>query len=185
MTTALAALGELQDRYASCAVEPPSPQEPEALWVGVLLGIAGVRLLVAVTDLEAIIETPVVTRVPGTRPWVLGIAAHQGGLLPLFCGDELFERRVQGGRIREYCMVIKQPGYRFGITLSKVERTLKLPLRARVDDCPAEDEFAACCSGGFHHEDQFLGILDIGKLVIDRSLSDVAADAGQPSEDRQ
>ncbi|QIB65640.1 chemotaxis protein CheW [Kineobactrum salinum] len=97
MTTALKALGELQERYARCAVELPSPPAPEALWVGVLLEIAGVRLLVAVTDLEAIIETPVTTRVPGTRPWVLGIAAHQGGLLPVFCGDGLFEQRLQGG----------------------------------------------------------------------------------------
>ncbi|QIB65641.1 hypothetical protein [Kineobactrum salinum] len=82
-------------------------------------------------------------------------------------------------------MVINQPGYHFAITLGKVERTVKLPLRTRLNEYPVEDEFAACCSGGFHYEEQFLGILDIGKLVINRSLSDVAADAGQPGEERQ
>lgn len=185
MATAWGALEELRDRFADAAEPPPSavPAAP-AQWLGVSLAVAGTRLLVAVTDLDAIIETPLVTRVPGTRPWVLGIAAHQGGLLPLFCGDELFGQRPQGGRMRDYCMVIKQPGYYFGITLSKVEGTVKLPLRGRIEQYSEADGLAACCTGAFHYEDQLLGVLDIGKLVADRNLADVATYSRLSSEDR-
>ena len=44
-------------------------------WVGTLVGVAGVSLLIGAGEIEEVIETPPVTSVPGTKPWVLGVAA--------------------------------------------------------------------------------------------------------------
>ena len=73
------------------------------------MGIAGVPLLIGAGELEEIIETPEMTAIPGTKDWVIGVAAYKGGLLPVFSGDVLFRGRPYTGRAREYCIVIRRP----------------------------------------------------------------------------
>lgn len=144
-------------------------------WTGTALAIAGVPLLVGEGEIDEIIETPTVTPIPGTKTWVMGVASHMGGLLPIISGDAFFRRRPYAGRIRDYCMVIRRPGFFFGMTLSDVERDVKFPLEERDMECPVEQDFADFALGGFHYGDRFLAILDVDKLVAHSDLSNAAA----------
>ena len=183
MTAAFAALTALQARFASEDFAlPPGPPEPE-YWRGALVGIAGMPLLVPSADIDAVIAVPALTAIPGTRNWVLGIASHHGGLLPIYCGDNLFGQRLPPGRRREYCLVIKRPGFHAGITLSRVEGNIKLPMAQREPECPLGGPLAACCIGGFRQGERFLGLLDISRLVTDGALSDTAARSVALAED--
>lgn len=183
MTVAFAALTDLQQKFALESVGLPVPLPAVDLWQGVLLGIADVPLLVVTADIDAIVATPPVVRIPGSKTWVLGMATHQGGLLPIICSDSLFYQRPYTGRKREYCMVIKRPGFHFALTLSTLERTVSLPLAQRDMQHPVVESFAPYCAGGFIRGDQFLPILDINKLVADRALSDTAANSEHRAED--
>ncbi|MEQ9462814.1 MAG: chemotaxis protein CheW [Haliea sp.] len=183
MTAAYAALTSLQARYAGAASSMPAVLPDPEYWRGALLGIAGVPLLVAAGDIEAVIAVPPLTQIPGTRNWVLGIASHQGGLLPVYCGDSLFGQRLPPGRRREYCLVVNRPGCRVGITLSRVEGNIKLLADQHDPDTPIEGPLAACCTGGFWQGARFLGLLDIGQLVTDGALSDTAARPDAVAED--
>jgi len=175
MTAAFTALTALQMRYASTgsAVLPVLPR-PE-YWHGALVGIAGVPVLVSPADIEAVIAVPTLTPIPGTRNWVLGIASHHGGLLPIYCGDSLFGQRLPPGRKREYCLVIKRPGLHVGITLSRVEGNVRLPVEQRDPEKRLDGPLAVCCDGGFWQDERFLGLLDISRLLVNGSLSDTAA----------
>ncbi len=183
MTAAFVALTALQTRYAKAgsALPPPLP-EPE-YWRGAVVGIAGVPLLVAAADIEAVIAVPNLTSIPGTRIWVLGIASHHGGLLPIYCGDSLFGQRLPPGRRREYCLVIRRPGLYVGITLSRVEGNIKLPVEQRERETHIDGPLASCCDGGFWQGERFLGLLDIGRLITDGALSDTAARPDANAED--
>ncbi|MDO8860087.1 chemotaxis protein CheW [Haliea sp. E1-2-M8] len=183
MTAAFAALTALQNRYAStgCGL-PPALPDPE-YWRGGVVGIAGVPLLVAARDIEAVIAVPVLTPIPGTRNWVLGIASHHGGLLPVCCGDSLFGQPLPPGRRREYCLVIKRPGLYVGITLSRVEGNIKLPMAQRATETRIEGPLAACCDGGFWQGERFLGLLDSSRLATVGALSDTAARPEAIAED--
>jgi twitching motility protein PilI len=143
--------------------------------VGTSLGIAGVPLLVSEGELEEIIETPRVTAIPGTKPWVMGVAAHKGGLLPILSGDVLFRHKPYTGRVRDYCMVVRRPGMYFGMTLSQVQRDLRFAKEDRLMDHPVDPDFAEFSLGGFMHGDEFLAVLDIDKLVADEEISNAAA----------
>ena len=55
-----------------------------------------------------------------------GVAAYKGAL-PIISGDVLFRHRPYAGRVRDFCMVIPQTRFYFGITLSDVERDVKFP----------------------------------------------------------
>lgn len=183
MTAAFAALMDLQTRYASAgSALPPLAPEPE-YWRGALVGIAGTPLLVTVGAMEAVIAVPVLTPIPGTRNWVLGIASHHGELLPVYCGDSLFGQRLSPGRRREYCLVIKRPGFHAGITLSRVEGNITLLAELRDPETRMDGRLAACCDGGFWQGERFLGLLDVSRLATDSALSDTAARPEAIAED--
>lgn len=172
---ALQSLDALERRYRDNAVgSPPLPSLPMT-WAGTSVSIAGVPLLIGAGEIEEIVETPAVTAIPGTKPWVMGVASHMGGLLPIISGDVFFRGRPYAGRLRDFCMVIRRPGFHFGITLSGVERDRKFQLEQRDMEQAVDADFAEFTLGGFHSGDRFLAILDIEKLVADGALSNAAA----------
>ena len=174
-SSALDSLSLLQRSYQSSAVQAPSENNDYVRWVGTSLSIAGVPLLVGEGELQEIVETPAVTSIPGTKPWVMGVASFKGGLLPILSGDVLFRKRPYSGRVRDYCMVINRPSMCCGITLSAIQRDLKFPLEARDMNHPIDADFAPFCLGGFKHEGRFLAVLDIDKLAADDDLGNASA----------
>jgi twitching motility protein PilI len=172
---ALQSFDQLCQSYAFDAVTPPSIENTEMYWVGTSLGVAGVPLLLGEGELEEIIETPVSTVIPGTKHWVMGVASHKGGLLPIISGDELFRKVVYTGRSREYCMVIRRPGFHFAITLSQVERDIKFPVELRDMTHDVDPDFSDYCLGGFHYRNNFLAVLDIDKLLVESGLANASA----------
>ncbi len=173
--TALQSLQLLERHYRHEAVSSPEFADPVMRWAGTSLSIAGVPLLVGEGELEEIVETPVTTHVPGTKPWVIGVGAHRGLLLPIISGDVLFRKVPYSGRVRDYCMVVRRSGFCFGITLSDIERSLRFPIEERDMDHAIDPDFKDFCLGGFKHGDKFLAVLDIDKLVADPDFANASA----------
>jgi twitching motility protein PilI len=173
--SALQSLELLERINAFDAVTSPAFEDVQMRWVGTSLSIAGVPLLVGEGELEEIIETPAVTAIPGTKPWVMGVAAFKGGLLPILSGDVFFRKRPYSGRARDYTMVVRRPGMYFGITLSDIQRDLKFAIDRRDMNHPVDPDFAKFSLGGFKHDGHFLAVLDIDKLVADDDLSNASA----------
>jgi len=170
----LDALDLVQRSYAHSAVNTPATHDQIMLWVGTHLGLAGIDVLIGEGELDEIIETPATTSIPGTKPWVMGLAAHKGTLLPIINGDALLRGRPYEGRVREYAMVIKRAGVHFGITLSQVHRNLKLPVDQRDMDIGVDETIANYCFGGFRQHEKLLAVLDIDKLIDESELGDAA-----------
>ena len=174
--SALQSLELMERLHAYDGVSPPKKTEERSMyWVGTRVNIAGVPLLVGAGDIDEIVETPQTTPIPGTKPWVMGVAAFKGGLLPVLSGDVLFRSRPYTGRVRDYSMVIRRPGLYFAITLSDVQRDLRLPVEERIMEHPVDPDFARFSLGGFKHGGEFLAVLDIDKLVADAEISNAAA----------
>lgn len=181
--TAQQALQSLERIYAREGIAPPEPENRVMLWVGTSLSIAGIPLLVGEGEIDEIIETPAVTGIPGTKPWVMGVATHKGSLLPIFSGDAFFRKKLYAGRPRDYCMVIRRPGFHFGMTLSAIERDMKFPIELRDMSCSIDSDFADLTLGGFHMNEKILAVLDIDKLVTDVDFSNASVAEGVSTED--
>lgn len=181
---AIQSLDALEQRFREEAVEAPTQNHERMEWVGTCLGIAGAPVLIGGGELEEIIETPNVMAIPGTKPWVLGVGSHMGGLIPIISGDVFFRKRPYAGRVRDYCLVLRRPGFYFGITLSGLERDMKFPVELRNMDTPVDADFAEYALGAFPDGDRFLPVLDIDKLIADGDLSNAAANDPDSSEDQ-
>jgi twitching motility protein PilI len=182
-SSALQSLDALEQRFLNEAVEAPVQNYERMEWVGTCLSIAGVPLLIGEGELEVIIETPNVMAIPGTKPWVLGVGSHMGGLIPIISGDVFFRKRPYAGRVRDYCLVLRRSGFYFGITLSSLERDMKFPVEQRDMEHEVDADFASFTLGGFPQGERFLAVLDIDKLIDDSDLSNAAATDPDSSED--
>lgn len=170
----LMSFDQLEQSYALQAMPAPVDENHQMYWVGTSLSVAGVPLLLGEGELEEIIETPSCTPIPGTKSWVMGVASHKGGLIPIICGDVLFRKVPYSGRPREYSMVVRRPGFHFAITLSDIERDIKFPIAQRDMEQAIDADFSGFCLGGFHYGDKFLAVLDIDKLVAESGLANAS-----------
>jgi twitching motility protein PilI len=52
-------------------------------WLGIGFAISGMPLLAKMEDVTEILPVPATIRVPGVKPWVLGLANIRGSLMPV------------------------------------------------------------------------------------------------------
>ena len=180
---AIQSLDALEQRFRREGVAAPELAPEAVQWVGTCLGIAGTPLLIGEGEMEEIIETPRVMAIPGTKPWVLGVGSHMGGLIPIISGDVFFRGKPYAGRVRDYCMVLRRPGFYFGITLSSIERDMRFPVEERDMEQAIEADFAPYATGGFADGERFLPVLDIEKLIADGDMCNAAATNADSTED--
>jgi len=86
MSTENASLQKLLDyEQRSLAFEPGQidGQEHSGEWAGVIFRIGDVRLACNVKQVHEFLPIPAFTPVPGTKPWILGLANVRGDLLTI------------------------------------------------------------------------------------------------------
>jgi twitching motility protein PilI len=75
---------ELERRGRAATAAPGAPTASDVEWVGVAVRIGGEMYLLAREEVREVLGVPSpLTRVPGAKPWILGIANVRGALLPV------------------------------------------------------------------------------------------------------
>jgi len=81
------ALAELNTIAARCVANAsPLPQQIDTrpVWEGVVFVLGEERFIASVSEIRELLTLPEsITRVPGTRPWMMGVANIRGDLLPI------------------------------------------------------------------------------------------------------
>ncbi len=76
-------LVSLDQKCRSNASGLPVVEESRDEWVGVQFVLNGNELLASMDEISEIVSLPPVTRIPGVKPWVVGMANMRGMLLPV------------------------------------------------------------------------------------------------------
>lgn len=77
-------LAELERRGRNATASPEATAEEGSEWVGVAVRMAGELYLLAREEAREVLNVPApLTRVPGARPWLLGLASLRGALFPV------------------------------------------------------------------------------------------------------
>jgi twitching motility protein PilI len=75
---------ELERRGRAATASPGALNAAEAEWVGVAVRIGGEMYLLAREEVREVLSVPSpLTRVPGAKAWILGVANVRGALLPV------------------------------------------------------------------------------------------------------
>ncbi|MBS0194676.1 MAG: chemotaxis protein CheW [Proteobacteria bacterium] len=135
---AFAKLTEYQSLSLAHVAGLPEESDVPGHWRGVGFGIGGRRLVTGFEEIVEVIRMPQVTHVPGTQPWMLGVANVRGTLLPVVDLKQFLEgeRTVvyEGQRV----MVIRQAGGNVAVLIDQLfgQRTFN-------DNHKVADEMAA------------------------------------------
>ena len=76
-------LQALEQRSKQAARGLPQQTEQQTLWSGIGFRIADTKMVSPVTHITEILHLPKLTLVPGTLPWVKGLANVRGTLIPI------------------------------------------------------------------------------------------------------
>lgn len=157
-------LARYERRSLAHASDTQDKLEAPGLWRGIGFRV-GSRLLVSgIDEINELLAVPVLTPVPGTQPWLLGVANVRGNLVPVvdFARFLLGERAQHTDRSR--LMVIRQGSGNVALLVDEVfgQRTVdETQLReAAPEDDPRLARFAQTRVG-----EQQLAMFSMKRLV--------------------
>lgn len=162
-------LAELERRGRNATASPQQPAAGGREWVGVAVRMAGELYLVAREEAREVLGMPSpLTRVPGAKPWLLGLASIRGQLYPV-----VDLRQFLGGGATPLTR----------LTRLVVTSHRDVPAGLVVDEVLGfrrytEDEFGAdvpttivpCTpyvAGSFRHEQELQPVLSLRRLLED------------------
>jgi twitching motility protein PilI len=126
---------------------------PPDSWAAVLFRVKAQFFLTPLDQIAEVLELPwEITRVPGTKPWLLGVANNRGTLLPIYDMASLIEgaqaqirrrtqetgadRKREGVRNRQRVLVVRQDGLPCGLVVSEAIGMRYIKNGDRVADVP-------------------------------------------------
>ncbi len=157
-------LARYERRSLAHASDTKEKLEAPGLWRGIGFRV-GSRLLVSgIDEINELLAVPPLTPVPGTRPWLLGVANVRGNLVPVIdCGRFLFGERTQHSE-RTRLLVVRQGSGSVALLVDEVfgQRTVDEEQRrdAGREEDPRLTRFVDSLVG-----EQQLAIFSMSKLV--------------------
>ena len=113
-------LADYEQRSLAHVAGLPEQLDAPGLWRGVAYRIGAHRLASGFDEVVEILSMPALTPVPGSQPWMLGVANVRGNLLPVVDLKQFLEgeRTVlhEGQRV----LIVRQPGGDVAVTIDEL-----------------------------------------------------------------
>ena len=164
-------LNDYEQRSLAHVAGLPEQLEAPGLWRGVGFRVGKKRLASGFEEVVEILPMPQVTPVPGTQPWMLGVANVRGNLLPIVDLKQFLEgeRTVlhEGQRV----LIVRQPGGDVAVTIDELygQRSFvdeqQIPAVALQDHAFAGCRYANFIERGYQLGDNTWGIFSLQKLA--------------------
>lgn len=162
----------------SIAQAPGLPQEVQAavLWSGVGFRLDNILLVAALDQVLEVLPCPGMTWVPGTKPWVKGVANVRGNLVTIVDLAEYFGKPPVFQDDRARLLVINVPGLHAALLVNEV-----LGLRHFDEDTERQklsrldDPVMTHVNGAFLRDNVLWGVFDIQSLAESPTFRHVAA----------
>lgn len=159
----LAHFEQLCARYARGL---PQQDENQEEWSGIGFRIGNLRLVSPLGDIVEILSPPTLTRVPGTKPWVRGIANVRGNIMPIMDIHGYLYGGLAENTKHTRVLVINHNGVCSGLVVDAVLGLQHFNPEHADDEAPAE--YAAIeqyLAGGFRREGGFWRVFSMRKLA--------------------
>ena len=168
MSNAFQRLKEIEQKCLIRAKDMPSVDGATDEWTGIGFKVAGVNLLSSMGEVTEILDTPSFTKVPGVKPWVVGIANVRGGLLPLMD----LKRFVTGEPIASLnsarVMVVDYNGLHTGLIVEEVQGMRHFSINEQAYELPdINNNLKPYIKQAFEKDKEFWPVFSMHALVED------------------
>lgn len=138
-------------------------------WAGVAIRLGDQRFLVPQDQVSEVVELSGLSRVPGSKPWLMGVSNIRGELIPVININDLLLDGVTALDLNSRILVLKHDHYPAGFLVDRVEGLRRFDLSQKKKDTGVELPPAcqAFITGGYGDENAVLPVLSLHKLVDD------------------
>lgn len=162
----LQVLLELETQCRAHARELPRQIEVREDWLGIGFRLGTLRLVAPLDHVVEILTYPGMSKVPGSKDWVRGIANVRGNLLPIMdLQGYLHGEGVVPGR-RSRVLVVNHKGVFSGLVVDEVLGLKHFAPEQRTRELPALDAaLLQYVHDGFLVGDEFWGVFSMRELA--------------------
>ncbi len=165
-------LAELERLGRTATASPETPAEAGSEWVGVALRMAGEVYLVAREEAREVLNVPApLTRVPGARAWLLGLASLRGALFPVIDLRQFLGGGATPSARTTRIVVANHRDVPAALVVDEVLGFRRFPERAFSAALPTTIvPCARFLAGSFVHEGAGLPVLSLRRLLEDATF---------------
>ncbi|QKT05049.1 chemotaxis protein CheW [Ectothiorhodospiraceae bacterium 2226] len=166
---------EIEARCRAHAAGLPQQVQSRATWSGIAFRIGDARLVAPLDEVREILRPPSLTRVPGTKPWVKGIANVRGNLLPVVdLSDYLGVAAGPSGR-RTRVLVAQEGELTVGLIVSEVSGLRHFFADTHTPAIPpVAIGLQGLLRGSYALEDELWPVFSLHRLAASQSFREVA-----------
>jgi len=155
----------------------PVREEPREEWLGIGFRLGGRTLIAAMDQVAEVVGVPGMARIPGVKPWVLGLANLRGRLIPVMdLHGFLFDAEGPVGESSaRRAIVIDTEGIVAGLVVDGVVG-MRHFWRDELQGAPPglEPALEPYVQASFPVQDQRIGVFDFSRLARSEAFLDVA-----------
>lgn len=169
-------LRDLESRHSLGAHGLPQQQEARQVWRGIGFTVLGASRLAPLDQVDEILTPPTLTRVPLTRPWMLGVANVRGNLLPVVDLRAFLTGEASVPTKASRVLAVRCGELFFGLLVEAVSGLQSLDQRERAPgDGGRSDAMSRYTRDHFRLEATTLPVVDLHALALDERFLQVAA----------
>jgi twitching motility protein PilI len=148
------------------ARELPRQIEVKEDWLGIGFRLGTQRLVAPLDHVVEILTYPGMSKVPGSKDWVRGIANVRGNLLPIMDLQGYLQGRGSVPNRRSRVLVVNHKGVFSGLVVDEVLGLKHFMPEQRTTELPALDAaLATYVQSGFLVGDDFWGVFSMRRLA--------------------
>jgi twitching motility protein PilI len=161
-------LQDIERRFRKKLTQTRRSEEEGNNWQGIGFRLGEYQFVARVDDVNEILPLPATTRVPGTKPWMLGVSNIRSDLSPVIDMQGFLLGHNTQPRGRNRVLVIRKDDYITSILVDEVTGFMRVN-QPNVDEADAVDYGAInkYLAGLYRSGQQQWYIFDINRLIRD------------------
>lgn len=164
---------ERRSRVAASGRGREAAQQEE--WVGVGFRVANTYLVAAREEVREVLPFPGVTKLPGAKPWLLGLANVRGQLLPVTDLNLFFGGAPTDIGRKTRVLMVNHPDIPAGLLVDEVRGFRRFMLSERTETMPELlSGMTPFIAGAYSAGDELWGVLGVPGLVENPIFLDAA-----------
>jgi twitching motility protein PilI len=152
--TAFEILVDIEQRSFSSATATPRSEQSGRFWTGIGFRLNDQRYVAPLGEVAEILQPPQITKVPGARAWVKGIANIRGTLLPILDLHGYLGQKIPSSLRRQRVLVVHHNGINSGILVDEVLGLQHFEHDERTDKVQDDEAILPYLSGCFLRGDE-------------------------------
>jgi twitching motility protein PilI len=173
---AMSVLADIEEASRTAALQLPKSSPVRDTWDGLVFRTAGVRVVAAMNEVSEMLPYQErITRVPGAKPWVLGLANVRSSLLPVIDLQEFLGANPLVPSKAARILVLRMRGLVVGLAVSSVQGMRHFRLADRIADARLKGGLGAYVYEAFDVGGEIWPVFNMHALAADPGFRSAAA----------